>query len=317
MKKSIFFIFAVIFLASPAVSVFAQSVGGINVQTNSATNIYSNSATLNGYVSNPIYNSSTYAWFQWGTTTNYGNETNHQAINFGSFSQNISNLSANTTYHFRAMAQTSSGYIIYGNDMTFYTSNSGYYGGGILTVNKSAINFSSGGLNWSTSQNASPSDVLGFAIALQAGNQDIHNVFVRDSMPSGLIYQNNFTITGSSNYTGNDIASGITINTIPANQIVIIGYQAQVASFSNFSYGVSTLNNNITATSNETGTITDSAIIYVNKSSAAGATDLPTGVTNKFFTDSFFLPLLLIFLGSWFYFTGRAYKFADWIGERI
>lgn len=317
MKKTAIFIFLVFFLASPALSVFAQSVGGVNAQTNSATNIYSNSATLNGYVSNPIYNSSTYAWFQWGTTTNYGNETNRQAINFGSFSQNISNLSANTTYHFRAMAQTSSGYIVYGNDMTFYTSNSGYYGGGILTLNKSAINFSSGGLNWSAAQNASPSDVLGFAIALQAGNQDIHNVFVRDSMPSGLIYQNNFTITGSSNYTGNDIASGITINTIPANQIVIVGYQAQVAGALNFSYGTSTLNNSVTVTSNETGAQTDSAVIYVSKSSYTAATNLPTGVTNNFLTDSFFLPLFLIFLGSWLYFSGRVYKFADWISKRI
>ena len=313
MKKIIFVFFAIFFITVSAVPAEAQMYS--NVQTSSATNISNYQATLNGYLSNVGLYTSNYVYFQWGTTTNYGYQTNQQYLSYaGSFSQNIANLSANTTYHFRAVAQGNYG-TVYGQDITFYTSGSGYYGSGVLIVNKQIINFTSGNLNWATSQNASPSDTLGFAITLQTGHQDARNVNVRDILPNYLIYKDSQTITGYSNYSG-DITSGINFNTIPAGQIVIIGYQAQVAPAGNFSYGTSILNNNVTVTSNETGTTTDSATIYVNRSGTAGATYIPTGLTNNFFTDSFFLPLFLIILGMWFYFSGKAYKLADWLRGR-
>jgi len=298
-----------------------SNVGGISVQTNSATNVYNNSASLNGNLSKPVYNSYAYTWFQWGTTTNYGSETTHQYTgSSGSFNQNVTGLYQNTTYHFRAVAQLSSASPVYGNDMTFYTTGSGggYNNyGGTLSVNKTAINFSSGNLNWANYITASPSDVIAFAVAIRAGNQDIHNVYVRDSLPSGLIYQDNFTLSGTSSYTGSDITSGITINTIPAGQTVVIGYQAQVASGQYLNYGSSTLVNNVTATSNEAGSQTASATINIVQSSVEGATYIPTGLTNNPVKDSFLLPILMIIIGSWFYFSGRAYRFADWLGERL
>jgi len=45
-------------------------------------------------------------------------------------------------------------------------------------------------------------------------------------------------------------------------------------------------------------------------------TATPTGITNNIISDSFFLPLFLILLGSWLYFTGRIYRFADWISKK-
>ncbi len=315
MKKAIFLILAIIFLAIVALPVFAQNIGGMYVQTNSATNVYSNSATLNGNILNPIYNSTVYAWFQWGTTASYGNETSRQTVTSGNFSQNISYLASNTAYHFRAVAQSSSGYMVYGNDMTFYTTGSGYTG--TLSANKLAINLSSGNLNWSAFQNASPSDIVSFAITLQTGNRDVHNVFVRDIFPNNLIYKGNLIILGSSNYSGADIVSGINFGTIFANQIVVISYKAQIAPAQNFSYGTSILNNSVTVTSNGTGTQTDLATIAVSRTAVSGASDIPTGTTNNFLRDSFLLPMLLIVLMSWLYFTGRIYKFADWLRAKI
>ncbi|MBI1866231.1 MAG: PKD domain-containing protein, partial [Candidatus Staskawiczbacteria bacterium] len=92
----------------------------ITVQTNPATNTYNNQATLNGYVSGINTNNTNYVWFQWGTTTSYGFETNHQTLNYaGFFNQNIAGLSPLVVYHFRAVGQNYNGQIVYGRDLTF------------------------------------------------------------------------------------------------------------------------------------------------------------------------------------------------------
>ena len=97
-----------------------------SVTTNSATNITQTTATLNATV-NPN-GDSTYAYFQWGLTTSYGNTTTAEYIGSGtsnvSYPKSISGLSPNTTYHFRAVAYDTSYVNIYGSDMTFTTSSS-------------------------------------------------------------------------------------------------------------------------------------------------------------------------------------------------
>ena len=288
-----------------------------NVQTNSATNISSYQATLNGYLSSGNFYNSTYVYFQWGTTNSYGNQTNQQYINnAGSFSQNVTSLSANTTYHFRAVSQGNNG-TIYGQDMTFYTSyGNNYYGNGSLSVNKQAINLTSGNLNWQSSVNAKPLDIISFAITLQPNNQDVHNVVVRDILPANLIYRGNLTVNTNSNY-GGDITSELTIGTIYANQPVVVSYQAQVASAQSFSYGATTLTNSATVTSNELGTQTASASVFVNKSLVYGATNISTGLTNNFLTDSFLLPLLILIFGIWLYFSGTLNMWTDKLKTKI
>ncbi|MBA7657283.1 hypothetical protein ES703_65218 [subsurface metagenome] len=60
-------------------------------------------------------------FFEWGTTTAYGNTTGSQIKSTGDpFSVQISGLLENTEYHFRAVATNSSG-TSYGEDMTFLT----------------------------------------------------------------------------------------------------------------------------------------------------------------------------------------------------
>lgn len=310
---------------SDSMTVFVNSNNNtnFNVQTNSATNIQNNSATLNGYLYNSnSYNTSALVWFQWGTDTNYGNTTFQQTLSYpGSFFQSISNLSPNITYHFRAAAQ-SNGSTVYGQDMTFNSNSSTYYGNGILTTNKQVINLSTGNLNWQTSVNAKPGDILSFAITMQAGNQDIHNVVVHDNLPANLIYKGNLTVNATTNYSGNPSA-GINIGTIPANGVEIVSYQVQVAQSTNFIYGSTTLSNSATITSTESGTQTARSTVIVNTTTAAapmtyyGPTYISTGLTNNPVTDSFFLPILLIILGSWFYFSGNVYKFSDWFAKYI
>jgi len=252
---------------SDSVTIFVnynnQQVGGINAQTNSATNVSNYQATLNGYFGAPYLNASANVWFQWGATTSYGNNTNQQSLyNSGSFSQNITGLSLNTTYHFRAVAQNNNT-TVYGSDMTFYTGSGS--GAGYLIVGKKVINLTSGNLNWQNSVNAKPYDVLSFAITLQAQGQDVHNIFAQDTLPSNLIYKDNLTINASLNYAGNP-TSGINVGTLSAGQVMVISYQAQVASDQNFAYGLSNLTSTANITSQESGTQTAIATVLINNS---------------------------------------------------
>lgn len=288
------------------------------IQTNSATNVSNNQVTLNGYYNGNNLYSTNYVYFQWGTTIGYGYETPHQNLNnTGAFSQTIAGLSANITYHFRAVTQSNSG-TFYGQDMTFNSTNSTNSGNvtGNLTVSKTVINLTSGNLNWQTSIVAKPADVLNFAITLQANGQDIHNVMIRDFLPSDLIYSGNLTVSSGSTYSG-DITSGINVGTVYAGQPVVISYRAQLASAANFAYGITTIANSATITSNEMGAQNTNATVTVNKSLVYGASTVSTGLTNSLLTDSFLLPMLLIALCAWLYFTGRVYKIADWIKTKI
>lgn len=309
MKKTYLLLIVSVVLLALAGQAFAQ-VGGLSVQTNSATNIYSNQATLQGYLSIPYISNTNYVWFQWGTTTNYENTSVQQTLGYsGAFSQNVANLYANTTYHYRAVAQNNNG-IVYGQDMTFYTSNSGSYTA-VLSVAKRVYNATSGTNAWLTTASASKNDILVFAITLQPGSQNVNNVFVRDILPTGLIYNGNLRLNAQ-NYSG-DITSGINIGTVYANQPTVISYQVQVSPYYAFSYGLNTLTNTATVTSSEAGTQTAVASVFVTYSAVSGATTISTGLTNNFLVDSFFLPLALIILMLWFYFSGKAYNLADYI----
>lgn len=190
-----------------------------------------------------------------------------------------------------------------------------YAGAASLSVSKKVINLTSGNLNWQTSVSAKPYDVLSFAITLQASGQDIHNIYVRDILPANLIYKDNLTVNANINYSGNP-ASGINIGTIPAGGVAVIAYQAQIAPAANFPFGTTILNNSATITSTEVSSQTASAQVLVINSLVQGATNIPTGVANNFFFDSFFLPIFLIILGLWLYLSGNIYRFADWLKSR-
>ncbi len=91
------------------------------VTTNTATNVTSSTATLNGAV-NPN-GATTSVHFKYGLTTSYGSSTathSYSGHTTQNVSANISGLSPNTTYHFRLVG-TNSGGTRYGGDRTFTT----------------------------------------------------------------------------------------------------------------------------------------------------------------------------------------------------
>lgn len=91
------------------------------VLTSNANNITSSSAQLRG-IAVPN-NTNTSAWFEWGTTTNYGNRTAAQNVGSGTNSTNFTHITAvtaNQLYHFRAVASNSVG-LAYGIDKVFTT----------------------------------------------------------------------------------------------------------------------------------------------------------------------------------------------------
>ena len=88
--------------------------------TNSAGNITTTSAALNGYLDDLGTAESVTVSFEWGLTTAYGNVTTPEAkTTTGTFSADLSGLTAKTTYHFRAKAVGHG--TAYGYDRTFTT----------------------------------------------------------------------------------------------------------------------------------------------------------------------------------------------------
>ena len=97
---------------------------GPSASTINATNITATNATMNGAADTGGEPGN--AWFEYGTDVNFGNSTTLDAFNWnsgysGRYSTNISGLTANTTYYFRAVAQNSQGRA-YGNVVSFTTS---------------------------------------------------------------------------------------------------------------------------------------------------------------------------------------------------
>ena len=100
---------------------FATS-GAPSVETGSAASITPTSATLTGAVT-PNGLSTTW-WFEYGTTTGYGTKTGSHGAGSGSSatkaSLGVKSLKVGTTYHYRLVAQNSSGKTV-GDDRTFST----------------------------------------------------------------------------------------------------------------------------------------------------------------------------------------------------
>ena len=88
--------------------------------TDPATSVESAQATLNGTLDDDGGEACD-CGFEWGETDAYGNTTPTESKVTGeTFSQAISGLDADTTYHFRAIVTNSAG-ISYGSDVTFTT----------------------------------------------------------------------------------------------------------------------------------------------------------------------------------------------------
>lgn len=157
---------------APPLSIVACGGTAPTATTTSASNVGMSEATLNGTV-NPN-GSSTTAYFQYGTTTNYGSTTGTFSIGSGTaavpLNYTVSSLTCNTLYHFRMVGQSSVG-TTNGSDASWFTSacsppaiglsatamtfNAQQGGGSPLGQELAISNVGGGTLNWSASFDAS------------------------------------------------------------------------------------------------------------------------------------------------------------------
>ena len=92
----------------------------ISITTNQASDVTANSVAFNGNVSGLNFTGSVSVSFEWGFTVSYGNATTTQSMTTGgNFSAPVTGLSANTTYHFRAKADSNG--TVYGDDVIVKT----------------------------------------------------------------------------------------------------------------------------------------------------------------------------------------------------
>src|SRR5688572_17622507 len=93
------------------VAVLVAGAASPSVTTTNPTAITTNSATLNG-IANPN-GLATSAYFEWGTSTNYGFITAPQSLGSGSSpiaaQADLSSLLTDTNYHYRLVASNASG----------------------------------------------------------------------------------------------------------------------------------------------------------------------------------------------------------------
>ncbi len=92
------------------------------VVTTTALAVASSSAVLGGSITSMGSSNSCAVHFQYGTTTSYGDTTDEASTNVsGPFSQIVTGLSYDTTYHFRAVGAFDASIYIFGQDNVFTT----------------------------------------------------------------------------------------------------------------------------------------------------------------------------------------------------
>jgi uncharacterized repeat protein (TIGR02543 family) len=93
----------------------------ISVLTLNASDVMPNSAGLAGNLINMGSSASVNCFFEYGVTTDYGNFTSPELrTSTGEFTETITGLLFNTTYHYRSVAEGN--HTAFGEDMTFTTS---------------------------------------------------------------------------------------------------------------------------------------------------------------------------------------------------
>lgn len=107
------------------------------IETRSATDVTGVSAVLNGAV-NPQGSSDTTRWFEWGTTQSLGKQTPKatQGTTAGNFSYSISDLTPNSIYYYKAVAQNANG-VVSGSVYSFRTGDLNYLPGTPVVVSTS------------------------------------------------------------------------------------------------------------------------------------------------------------------------------------
>jgi len=116
--------------------------------------------------------------------------------------------------------------------------------------------------SWRTSVDASPSDDLSFKIEIKnTSNETIYGVYLREDLPSKILYEGNLRIDGYS--SSKDIESDIYFGTLSAGRSKTIIFDARVEDRDEFGYGTINLTNRATARADNINDISDSVTIRI------------------------------------------------------
>ena len=185
-----------------------------SVTTTAASSIGSTSATLNGTI-NPNGLSTTY-YFQWGTTTSYGNTTTSTSAGSGTIaitvSAPLSSLIAGVTYHYRLVGVNADG-TNYGTDMNFtpgaaavstaaataITLTTATSGGEVTTDGGSSV--TARGVCWSTTANPTITDNL----TTDGSGLGVFVSSITGLLSSTTYHVRAYATNGNGTFYGNDI----------------------------------------------------------------------------------------------------------------
>jgi uncharacterized repeat protein (TIGR01451 family) len=159
---------------------------------------------------------------------------------------------------------------------------------------------------------ADPGEKLSFQIQVTVGPIGLQNAVVKDILPSRITYLGNLKIDGVP--SSGDIISGLDIGDLAGNQTKIITFDGIIADTNQFDLGITTLINSVLVY-NSLLANSDTAKIIINKATGGGPTNVPTGITNNLFYDSFLLPLVMTLLIIWI-FKSHIIKFEEWLDLR-
>lgn len=198
------------------------------VVTNSASNVLTNSAVLNGYVNYDSCAPGT-AWFEYGTTPSLGLASTQVSPNVtqADFSRLVTGLTPNTTYYFRAVAQNGCG-IGRGTVLTFRT---GQVLGdttervGRVGTSKSVQNLTMGGAISSNIQ-ARICDTVRYTLTVEnTGDRNLTNVRVSDKLANLLEFM---TASGNGVYTESTRTVRWNIPSLPMGSTEVLTFDATV-----------------------------------------------------------------------------------------
>lgn len=172
--------------------------------------------------------------------------------------------------------------------------------GAALFVNKTVQDLSKAdGINYENVSVAPSADLL-FKIVIQStGSDPVRNIYLKDTLPAGIVYQGNLMIDNVADYR--DIsAQAISIGDLASGASKTITFKARVNSETSFNYGATDLINTALVY-NDKFSVTDTCKVQVVRKGVAGATTIvSTGIGDKML-NSLLLPLALALLIVWLF----------------
>jgi len=258
-----------------------------DVVTLPASNVTATSATLNGSVN--ANNQIVSTFFDWGETINYGNTVSGVPSQITGttttpYNADIAGLTTYTVYHYRARGITSTGLIIYGEDMTFMPAPPP----SAITDPATGITQTAATLNGTVNANSSAvtvyfefglTDSYGSVIdaipAQVSGNTDTPVTANISGLEVYTTYHFRVVATNSNGYFyGGDL----TFTTLPAPPVVVTNPATDVLITTAVLNGTITANNQTTAVSFEWGETTSYGnVVAADPANVTGS--VPTAVS--------------------------------------